>query len=237
MPTSPKTSVLTHPGPLRARCVLRRDVRGAGPAAAALPRARRAARGAQRRGVRGAAARRRRLVPQPGHRLHGLRRGGGARADLPVRPHPAHDPAARSGSTSSAASIQRVHALNLFLADVYHGQRILRDGTVPAELVFGARHFRREMIGVDPPGGVYAHVAGIDLVRDERRRVPRARGQPALAVGRQLHAREPLGDEARVRAAVRALRRARHRPLPAGAARRAAQRRAARPPRRRPSCC
>ena len=63
--------------------------------------------------------------------------------------------------------IQRVTALNLFLADVYHGQRILRDGRVPAELVFGARHFRREMIGVDPPGGVYAHVAGIDLVRDE----------------------------------------------------------------------
>ena len=63
--------------------------------------------------------------------------------------------------------IQRVNALNLFIADVYHGQRILRDGKVPAELVFGARHFRREMIGVDPPGGVYAHVAGVDIVRDE----------------------------------------------------------------------
>jgi uncharacterized circularly permuted ATP-grasp superfamily protein len=63
--------------------------------------------------------------------------------------------------------IQRVRALNLFLEDVYHGQRILRDGVVPAELVLGARHFRREMIGIDPPGGVYAHVAGIDIVRDE----------------------------------------------------------------------
>ena len=100
MPTSPpKTSVLTRPGPLRARGVLRRDVRGARPAAAALPRARRAARGAQRRGVRGAAARGRRLVPQPGHRLHRLRRGGRARADLPVRPDPARDPAAPSGTT------------------------------------------------------------------------------------------------------------------------------------------
>src|SRR3954452_16334394 len=39
--------------------------------------------------------------------------------------------------------IQRVTALNLFLADIYHGQRILRDGKVPAELVFGASHFRR----------------------------------------------------------------------------------------------
>jgi uncharacterized circularly permuted ATP-grasp superfamily protein len=64
--------------------------------------------------------------------------------------------------------VQRVRALNLFLNDVYHDQRILRDGRIPAELVFGARHFRREMIGVDPPGGVYAHVAGIDIVRDER---------------------------------------------------------------------
>jgi uncharacterized circularly permuted ATP-grasp superfamily protein len=64
--------------------------------------------------------------------------------------------------------VQRVNALNAFLADVYHGQRILRDARVPAELVFGARHFRREMIGLDPPGGVYAHVAGVDIVRDER---------------------------------------------------------------------
>ena len=63
--------------------------------------------------------------------------------------------------------IQRVRALNLFLDDVYHGQRILRDGRIPAELVFGATHFRREMIGLNPPTGVYAHVAGVDIVRDE----------------------------------------------------------------------
>jgi uncharacterized circularly permuted ATP-grasp superfamily protein len=63
--------------------------------------------------------------------------------------------------------VQRVRALNLFLDDVYHEQRILRDGRIPGELVFGARHFRREMIGIDPPGGVYAHVAGVDIVRDE----------------------------------------------------------------------
>ncbi len=63
--------------------------------------------------------------------------------------------------------IQRVRALNLFLEDVYHGQRILRDGRIPAELVFGATHFRREMIGLNPPTGVYAHVAGVGIVRDE----------------------------------------------------------------------
>ncbi len=61
---------------------------------------------------------------------------------------------------------QRGSALNLFLHDVYHGQRILKEGRVPAELVFGARHFRREMIGIDVPGGTYAHVVGSDLVRD-----------------------------------------------------------------------
>jgi uncharacterized circularly permuted ATP-grasp superfamily protein len=61
---------------------------------------------------------------------------------------------------------QRKEALELFLHDVYHDQRILRDGRVPPELVFGARHFLREMVGVEPPGGVYAHVAGIDVIRD-----------------------------------------------------------------------
>ncbi len=63
---------------------------------------------------------------------------------------------------------QRVHALDLFLRDVYHEQRILRQRRIPAELVFGARHFRREMVGIMPPGEVYAHVAGIDVIRDER---------------------------------------------------------------------
>jgi uncharacterized circularly permuted ATP-grasp superfamily protein len=61
---------------------------------------------------------------------------------------------------------QRLRALNLFLDDIYHGQRILSAGVVPPELVFGAKGFRREMIGVDPPGRIYAHVGGIDLVRD-----------------------------------------------------------------------
>ena len=61
---------------------------------------------------------------------------------------------------------QRVRALNLFLHDVYHGQRIIRDRKIPAELVFGARHYRREMIGVDVPRDIYAHVVGTDLVRD-----------------------------------------------------------------------
>ena len=62
--------------------------------------------------------------------------------------------------------MQRLRALNLFLADIYHRQQILEAGIVPADLVFGSRNFRREMIGLDVPGGVYAHVGGVDLVRD-----------------------------------------------------------------------
>ena len=61
---------------------------------------------------------------------------------------------------------QRLRALNLFLADIYHRQQILEAGIVPPELVFGSRNFRREMIGFDVPGEVYAHVGGVDLVRD-----------------------------------------------------------------------
>jgi uncharacterized circularly permuted ATP-grasp superfamily protein len=61
---------------------------------------------------------------------------------------------------------QRIRALNLFLGDVYGAQRILTEGIVPSELVFGSRNLRREMIGVEPPGGIFAHVAGIDLIRD-----------------------------------------------------------------------
>ena len=60
---------------------------------------------------------------------------------------------------------QRVRALNRFLHDIYHGQEILKEEIIPAEQVNHNAQFRREMIGVDVPGGVYAHVAGVDLVK------------------------------------------------------------------------
>lgn len=62
---------------------------------------------------------------------------------------------------------QRVTALNAFLQDVYHEQRILQEKRIPADLIFGARHFRREMIDLDVPGGVYIHIVGSDLIRDK----------------------------------------------------------------------
>src|SRR5260221_10583372 len=60
---------------------------------------------------------------------------------------------------------QRLTALNRFLHDIYHAQEIIEAGKIPAEQVNQNPQFRREMVGVDVPGGVYAHVAGGDLVR------------------------------------------------------------------------
>src|SRR5258706_1346283 len=60
---------------------------------------------------------------------------------------------------------QRVVALNRFLHDIYHGQEILHAGKIPADQAHHNAHFRREMVDVDVPGGVYAHIAGVDLVR------------------------------------------------------------------------
>lgn len=67
--------------------------------------------------------------------------------------------------TLEAGLVQRVRALNLFLHDVYHEQRILREGVIPAELVLGSKGFRKEMIGFTPPGGIYVHICGTDLIR------------------------------------------------------------------------
>ncbi len=63
--------------------------------------------------------------------------------------------------------LQRTEALNLFLHDIYGTQRILDDKIIDAELIYGAGFFRREMVGFAPPGGVYTHVVGTDLIRDK----------------------------------------------------------------------
>ena len=65
-----------------------------------------------------------------------------------------------------AGLVQRITALNLFLHDIYHEQKIVKDGVVPAYFVLSARHFRREFMGFEVPGDVYVHVCGSDLIRD-----------------------------------------------------------------------
>ncbi len=65
----------------------------------------------------------------------------------------------------SEGLVQRVKALNAFLYDVYHGREIVRAGKIPAELIDGNEQYRPEMIGVEVPGRIYTHIAGIDVVR------------------------------------------------------------------------
>ncbi len=60
---------------------------------------------------------------------------------------------------------QRVRAINAFLHDIYHGQEIIKAGRIPQEMISGNDAFLPQMIGVEPPGGVYTHIVGIDLVR------------------------------------------------------------------------
>ncbi len=60
---------------------------------------------------------------------------------------------------------QRIQALNLFIDDLYHDQKILKDGIIPQELVLSASGYRRECIGLNPPGGIWCHITGTDLVR------------------------------------------------------------------------
>jgi uncharacterized circularly permuted ATP-grasp superfamily protein len=63
---------------------------------------------------------------------------------------------------------QRVKALECYLDDVYGDQEILNDGVIPRRLVTSCEHFYRQAAGIVPPNGVRIHVAGIDLIRDEK---------------------------------------------------------------------
>ena len=61
--------------------------------------------------------------------------------------------------------IQRVTALNLFLSDLYDGQRIVKEGRIPEAMVFGTTGYLKELRGIRPREGVYVNIAGIDLIR------------------------------------------------------------------------
>ena len=63
---------------------------------------------------------------------------------------------------------QRVKALEMYLDDIYGDQEILNDDIIPRRLVTSCEHFHRQAVGIVPPNGVRIHVAGIDLIRDER---------------------------------------------------------------------
>lgn len=90
----------------------------------------------------------------------------------------------------SAGLAQRVRALNAFLLDIYGKKRIIADGVIPPEFVFSSPGFLKACDGVMPPGGVYTHIAGIDLVQahdkswyvlEDNLRIPSGASYPLIA--------------------------------------------------------
>ncbi|HTI82172.1 MAG TPA: circularly permuted type 2 ATP-grasp protein [Acetobacteraceae bacterium] len=69
--------------------------------------------------------------------------------------------------TLESGVTQRVRALNLFLHDIYHDGKILKDGVVPRELVLGNAAYCQAMVDFTPPQKTYVHVCGIDIIRDD----------------------------------------------------------------------
>jgi uncharacterized circularly permuted ATP-grasp superfamily protein len=76
--------------------------------------------------------------------------------------------AAAEWHRTEAGLRQRLRALNLFIGDLYGEQRIVKDGVFPGELLATSKNFRQQCIGMKPPLGVWAHICGSDLIRDDR---------------------------------------------------------------------
>jgi uncharacterized circularly permuted ATP-grasp superfamily protein len=68
----------------------------------------------------------------------------------------------------SAGLEQRIQALNLFLNDIYHDQKIVKDKVFPEEVLKSGKHFRKEIMGLRVPKDIYIHVCGTDLIRDDK---------------------------------------------------------------------
>lgn len=85
---------------------------------------------------------------------------------------------------------QRVKALNMFLYDIYHNKRIVTDGIIPGEFIFDSSGYMPECSGITPAKGIYAHIAGIDLVQakdgrwlvlEDNLRIPSGASYPMIA--------------------------------------------------------
>ncbi|MEO9475309.1 MAG: circularly permuted type 2 ATP-grasp protein [Cyclobacteriaceae bacterium] len=62
---------------------------------------------------------------------------------------------------------QRIKAINLFIDDLYHDQKILKDGIIPKDVVLSSKDYLKECIGLNPPKGIWCHISGSDIVRDK----------------------------------------------------------------------
>ena len=61
--------------------------------------------------------------------------------------------------------IQRITALNLFLADIYSDQKIIKDGIIPREVIYSSKNFLAPCMGIKPPKNIWIHITGTDLIR------------------------------------------------------------------------
>ena len=86
--------------------------------------------------------------------------------------------------------VQRVTALNMFLKDIYHEQRILKDKIIPEEFVFSSKGYLPQCAGITPPKDIYSHISGIDLVQakdgnwyilEDNLRIPSGASYPLIA--------------------------------------------------------
>ena len=75
---------------------------------------------------------------------------------------------AREWDKLEAGLVQRVTALNLFIADIYEGQKCLKDNVIPPALVLSRKEYKRELLNVLPPRRIYTHVVGTDIIRNDR---------------------------------------------------------------------
>ena len=99
---------------------------------------------------------------------------------------------ANTWKSLEAGLIQRVRALNLYLADVYGDRQIIADGVVPEDFAFASSGYLPQCEGITPPGGIYSHISGIDLVEgqdgtwyvlEDNLRIPSGASYPLIARG------------------------------------------------------
>ncbi len=85
---------------------------------------------------------------------------------------------------------QRVQALNLFLADIYSEKKIIKEGVIPADFVYSSKGYLPQCQGIVPPGKIYSHISGIDLVQgkdenwyilEDNLRIPSGASYPMIA--------------------------------------------------------